>query len=70
VPKKVKITELNDYQPVTLTFVIMKFFERLVNTPTQTDPLLPLCTFVQGKRDFEEGRPSLHFATPYPVDGA
>jgi hypothetical protein len=30
VPKKAKITELNDYRPVALTSVIMKCFERLV----------------------------------------
>ena len=30
VPKKAKVTELNDYRPVALTSVIMKFFERLV----------------------------------------
>jgi hypothetical protein len=31
VPKKAKVTELNDYRPVALTSVIMKGFERLVN---------------------------------------
>jgi hypothetical protein len=31
VPKKAKITELNDYCPIALTSVIMKCFERLVN---------------------------------------
>ena len=30
VPKKAKVTELNDYRPVALTSVIMKYFERLV----------------------------------------
>jgi hypothetical protein len=30
VPKKEKVTELNDYRPVALTFIIMKCFERLV----------------------------------------
>ncbi len=30
VPKKTKITGLNDYRPVALTFVAMKSFERLV----------------------------------------
>jgi hypothetical protein len=29
VPKKIKITELNDYHPVTLTSIIIKCFERL-----------------------------------------
>ncbi|KAK6302525.1 hypothetical protein J4Q44_G00268800, partial [Coregonus suidteri] len=45
VPKKVKVTCLNDYRPVALTSVAMKFFERLVmahiNTiiPETLDPL-------------------------------
>jgi hypothetical protein len=45
VPKKAKKTELNDYHPVVLTFVIMKCFERLVKDhvtstlPTTLDPL-------------------------------
>ena len=45
VPKKAKITELNDYRPVALTSVIMKCFERLVkdytasNLPATLDPL-------------------------------
>jgi hypothetical protein len=30
VPKKVKVSELNDYQPVALTSIIIKCFERLV----------------------------------------
>ena len=30
VPKKAKVTELNDYRPIALTSVIMKCFERLV----------------------------------------
>ena len=30
VPKKAKVTELNDYSPIALTSVIMKCFERLV----------------------------------------
>ena len=30
VPKKAKVTELNNYRPVALTSVIMKCFERLV----------------------------------------
>ena len=34
VPKKVKITELNDYRPVALTSVTMKCFERLVKDHT------------------------------------
>ena len=45
VPKRPKITELNDYRPVALTSVIMKFFERLVKdhiTSTLPDTLDPL----------------------------
>jgi hypothetical protein len=45
VPKKAKMTELNDYHPVALTSVIMKGFERLVKDhitstlPATLDPL-------------------------------
>ena len=45
VPKKTKITSLNDYRPVALTSIIMKCFERLVKTfitsslPDSLDPL-------------------------------
>ena len=45
VPKKAKITELNDFRPIALTPVIMKCFERLVkdhitsNLPVTLDPL-------------------------------
>ena len=45
VPKKAKVTELNDYRPVALTSVIMKCFERLVKDhitstlPVTLDPL-------------------------------
>ena len=45
VPKKAKVTELNDYRPVTLTSVNMKYFERLVKDhmtstlPVILDPL-------------------------------
>ncbi|CDQ59754.1 unnamed protein product [Oncorhynchus mykiss] len=45
VPKKAKVTELNDYRPVALTSVIMKCFERLVKhhiTFTLPDTLVPL----------------------------
>ena len=43
VPKKAKVTELNDYRPIALTSVIMKCFERLVNiTSTLPDTLDPL----------------------------
>ncbi|KAK3516000.1 hypothetical protein QTP70_000716 [Hemibagrus guttatus] len=42
VPKKTKITGLNDYRPVALTSVVMKSFERLVLSYLKdiTDPLL------------------------------
>ena len=45
VPKKAKVTELNDYRPVALTSVIMKCFERVVKDhitstlPATLDPL-------------------------------
>ena len=45
VPKKAKITELNDYRPVALPSVTMKYFERLVKDhitstlPATLDPL-------------------------------
>ena len=45
VPKKTKVTELNDYRPVALTSVIMKCIERLVKdhiTSTLPDTLDPL----------------------------
>jgi hypothetical protein len=48
VPKKAKVTELNDYCPVALTSVIMKCFKRLVKDhitstlPDNLDPLLCL----------------------------
>ena len=42
VPKKAKVTELNDYRPVALPSIIMKCFERLVKdhiTSTLPDTL-------------------------------
>jgi hypothetical protein len=36
VPKKAKVTELNDYRPVALTSVTMKCFERLVKDQLRT----------------------------------
>ena len=45
VPKKAKVTELNEYCPVALKSVIIKFFERLVKDyitstlPATLDPL-------------------------------
>ena len=45
-PRKLtEVTELNDYRPVALTSVIMKYFERLVKdhiTSTLPDTLDPL----------------------------
>ena len=44
VPKKAKVTELNDYRPVALNSVIMKCYERLFkdhNTSTITPYLTP-----------------------------
>ena len=45
VPKKAKVTELNDSRPVALTSVIMKYFERLAKdhiTTTLPDTLDPI----------------------------
>ena len=45
VPKKAKVTELNDYRPIALTSVMMKCFERLVKghiTSILHDTLDPL----------------------------
>ncbi|XP_039647986.1 uncharacterized protein LOC120553530 [Perca fluviatilis] len=46
VPKKPRTTGLNDFRPVALTSVVMKFFERLVLSHLKdiTDPLLPSWT--------------------------
>ena len=44
-PKKAKVTKLNDFRPVALTFVVMKCFERLVKdhiTSTLPDTLVQL----------------------------
>jgi hypothetical protein len=47
VPKKAKVTELNDYLPIALiSVIIMKCFERLVKdhiTSTLPDTLDPIC---------------------------
>ncbi len=40
VPKKPKITGLNDYRPLALTSVVMKSFERLAYLNASTGPLL------------------------------
>lgn len=42
IPKKAKVTVMNDYRPVTLTSVVMKVLERLVLAHLKriTDPVL------------------------------
>ena len=47
VPKKAKVTGLNDYRPVALTSVVMKVLERLVlaHLKSITDPALDLLQF-------------------------
>jgi hypothetical protein len=66
VPKKAKITELNDYRPVALTSVIMKCFKRLIKDhisstlPATLDPLqFAYCPnrSTDGIIDFLTGRP-------------
>ncbi|KAK3524902.1 hypothetical protein QTP86_011402 [Hemibagrus guttatus] len=48
IPKKPKITGLNDYRPVALTSVVMKLFERLVLAYLKniTGPLLDPCSLL------------------------
>ena len=41
VPKKSKLTELNDYHPIALTSVIMKCLERLVRDHITSTSTLP-----------------------------
>ncbi|KAK3557548.1 hypothetical protein QTP70_029230 [Hemibagrus guttatus] len=58
VPKKTKITGLNDYRPVALTSVVMKSFERLVLSYLKdiTDPLLdPLQFAYRANRSVDDG---------------
>ena len=57
VPKKAKVTEINDYRPITLTSVTMKCFERLVKdhiTSTLPDTLDPLQFVYRPNRSTEE----------------
>ena len=57
VPKKPRITGLNDYRPVALTSVVMKSFERLVlsHLKSITDPLLdPLQFAYRGNRSVDD----------------
>ncbi|KAK3528016.1 hypothetical protein QTP86_014221, partial [Hemibagrus guttatus] len=65
VPKKTKITGLNDYRPVALTSVVMKSFERLVLSYLKdiTDPLLdPLQFAYRANRSVDDAvNMALHF---------
>ncbi|KAK3553710.1 hypothetical protein QTP70_007500 [Hemibagrus guttatus] len=65
VPKKTKITGLNDYRPVALTSVVMKSFERLVLSYLKdiTDPLLdPLQFTYRANRSVDDAvNMALHF---------
>ncbi|KAK3562612.1 hypothetical protein QTP86_002148, partial [Hemibagrus guttatus] len=65
VPKKTKITGLNDYRPVALTSVVMKSFESLVLSYLKdiTDPLLdPLQFAYRANRSVDDAvNMALHF---------
>ncbi|KAK3548591.1 hypothetical protein QTP70_014845 [Hemibagrus guttatus] len=65
VPKKTKITGLNDYRPIALTSVVMKSFERLVLSYLKdiTDPLLdPLQFAYRANRSVDDAvNMALHF---------
>ena len=65
VPKKTKVTGLNDYRPVALTSVVMKAFERLVlvHLKAITDPLLdPLQFAYRANRSVDDAvNMALHF---------
>ena len=65
VPKKPRITGLNDYRPVALTSVVMKSFERLVlsHLKSITDPLLdPLQFAYRANRSVDDAvNMALHF---------
>ncbi|KAK3565494.1 hypothetical protein QTP86_010879 [Hemibagrus guttatus] len=65
VPKKTKITGLNDYRPVALTSVVMKSFERLVLSYLKdiTDPLLdPLQFAYRANRSVDDAvNMAVHF---------
>ncbi|KAK3509893.1 hypothetical protein QTP70_019373, partial [Hemibagrus guttatus] len=65
VPKKTKITGLNDYRPVALTSVVMKSFERLVLSYLKdiTDPFLdPLQFAYRANRSVDDAvNMALHF---------
>ncbi len=64
IPKKPKITGLNDYRPVALTSVAMKSFERLVLAYLKdtTRPLLdPLQFAYRANRSVDDVNMWLHF---------
>ncbi|KAK3524688.1 hypothetical protein QTP86_000793 [Hemibagrus guttatus] len=65
VPKKTKITGLNDYRPVTLTSVVMKSYEHLMLSYHKdiTDPLLdPLQFAYRANRSVDDAvNMALHF---------
>ncbi len=69
VPKKPKITGLNDYRPVALTSVVMKSFERLVLAYLKdiTGPLLdPLQFAYRANRSVDDAvNMGLHFILQY-----
>ncbi|KAK3529058.1 hypothetical protein QTP70_014852, partial [Hemibagrus guttatus] len=69
VPKKTKITGLNDYRPIALTSVVMKSFQRLVLSYLKdiTDPLLnPLQFAYRANRSVDDGvNMALHFILQY-----
>ncbi|KAK3556581.1 hypothetical protein QTP70_010778 [Hemibagrus guttatus] len=69
VPKKTKITGLNDYRPVAVTSVVMKSFERLVLSYLKdiTDPLLdPLQFAYRADRSVDGAvNMALHFILQY-----
>ena len=66
VPKKAKVTELNDYRPIALTSVIMKCFERLVKdniTSTLPDTPDPLQFAYHPNRSTDD---AIAITLPYP----
>ena len=73
VPKKTRITGLNDYRPVALTSVVMKVFERLVlaHLKSITDPLLdPLQFAYRANRSVDDAvNMALHYVLEH-VDTA
>ena len=67
VPNKAKVTELNDYRPIALTSVIMKFFERIVKdhiTSTLPVTLDPLQFAYRPNRSTDD---AIAITLPYPI---